>query len=565
MPKRYETFHSSTRKRKILVVDDESINRAMLGVILQDTYEVLFAENGIEALDTVEAHKDTLSLILLDLLMPQLHGLEVLKRLKEAPAFHRIPVIVMTSEQSAEVESLHLGAIDFIPKPYPQPEVILARVLRTIELSEDRDIIQSTERDNLTGLYNREFFYRYAEQYDQHHKNVSTDAIVVDVNHFHMVNERYGKAYGDEVLQRIAANLQEAVRNWGGMVCRRQSDTFLVYCPNGLNYEALLDSASHNLSGQNTASNNRIRLRMGVYSNADKSIDIERRFDRAKLAADTVRNSFAKTIALYDDALHESELYSEQLIEDFPAAIQQRQFQVYYQPKFDIREATPKLASSEALVRWMHPTLGTVSPGKFIPLFEDNGLIEQLDHFVWRETATQIRDWKTRFGVSIPVSVNVSRIDMYDPNLPNTFQSIISEFDLDPKEMLLEITESAYTEDSDQIIETVNKLRGMGFRIEMDDFGTGYSSLGMLSRLPIDALKLDMLFVRNAFRERRDVRMLELIIDIANYLSVPTIAEGVETEEQMLALKDMGCDLVQGYYFSKPVPAAEFERFIEKR
>ena len=565
MPKRYETFHSSNRKRTILVVDDESINRAMLGVILQDTYEVLFAENGIEALDTVEAHKDTLSLILLDLLMPQLHGLEVLKRLKETPAFHRIPVIVMTSEQSAEVESLHLGAIDFIPKPYPQPEVILARVLRTIELSEDRDIIQSTERDNLTGLYNREFFYRYAEQYDQHHKNVSTDAIVVDVNHFHMVNERYGKAYGDEVLQRIAANLQEAVRNWGGMVCRRQSDTFLVYCPNGLNYETLLDSASHNLSGQNTASNNRIRLRMGVYSNADKSIDIERRFDRAKLAADTVRNSFAKTIALYDDALHESELYSEQLIEDFPAAIQQRQFQVYYQPKFDIREATPKLASSEALVRWMHPTLGTVSPGKFIPLFEDNGLIEQLDHFVWRETATQIRDWKTRFGVSIPVSVNVSRIDMYDPNLPNTFQSIISEFDLDPKEMLLEITESAYTEDSDQIIETVNKLRGMGFRIEMDDFGTGYSSLGMLSRLPIDALKLDMLFVRNAFRERRDVRMLELIIDIANYLSVPTIAEGVETEEQMLALKDMGCDLVQGYHFSKPVPAAEFECFIEKR
>jgi len=201
----------------------------------------------------------------------------------------------------------------------------------------------------------------------------------------------------------------------------------------------------------------------------------------------------------------------------------------------------------------------------FIPLFEENGLIQQLDLYVWREAAAQIRDWKERLGVSVPVSVNVSRIDMYDPNLISTFQELLEENALRPDELLLEITESAYTQDSAQIISTVNRLRDLGFRIEMDDFGTGYSSLNMISSLPIDALKLDMKFIRNAFRDGRDTRLIEVIIDIADYLSVPVIAEGVETLEQLNALRAMGCDMVQGYYFSKPVPAPEYEAFITQR
>ncbi|HAE80084.1 MAG TPA: diguanylate cyclase, partial [Lachnoclostridium sp.] len=171
-------------------------------------------------------------------------------------------------------------------------------------------------------------------------------------------------------------------------------------------------------------------------------------------------------------------------------------------------------------------------------------------HYVWREAAAQIRDWKERLGFSVPVSVNVSRIDMYDPHLIETFTGILGEFHLTPQEFLLEITESAYTQDSKQMIDTVNQLRDLGFRIEMDDFGTGYSSLNMISSLPIDALKLDMQFIRAAFGERRDTRLLEVIIDIADYLGVPVIAEGVETEEQLTVLRNMGCDLVQGYYFS---------------
>jgi EAL domain-containing protein (putative c-di-GMP-specific phosphodiesterase class I) len=254
--------------------------------------------------------------------------------------------------------------------------------------------------------------------------------------------------------------------------------------------------------------------------------------------------------------MHEAAIHRERLLEGFRPSLAAGHFKVYLQPKYDIRPDTPVLSSAEALVRWIHPELGFVSPGEFIPLLEDNGLILELDKFVWREAAARIRYWKDRFGRSVPVSVNVSRVDMLTSGLKDIFGEILAEYGLDEGDLMLEITESAYTEDSEQVISTVRDLRamGVGFRIEMDDFGTGYSSLGMLTRLPIDVLKLDMSFVRSAFGETRDVRMIELIIDIADYLHVPVVAEGVETEEQYLILKSMGCDFVQGYYFSRPVP-----------
>ena len=564
MPENHLKFHSANGKRRILVVEDEVINLQILTMMLEDSYEILSAATGGEALRLARENADTLSLLLLDLNLPDMHGLDVLRQVKSDPAARRLPVIVMTAEKDAEVESLTLGAIDFIPKPYPQPKVVLARILRTIELSEDRDIILKTERDQLTGLYNREYFYRYAAQFDVYHKDLPTDAIVLDINHFHMINDRYGKAYGDEVLKKIGDRVRDTVKDAGGIVCRREADTFLIYCPHRADYADILENAS--IVIQNSGrKETRIRMRMGVYSDVDKSIDIERRFDRAKLAADTVKNSFTKAIGIYDNSMHESEVYAEQLIEDFHTALAEGQFQVYYQPKFNVRPEEPVLSSAEALVRWKHPQLGMVSPGVFIPLFEENGLIRTLDHFVWQEAASKVRAWKEKYGVSVPVSVNVSRIDMYDPDLVEIMEGIVTENGLSHGELLLEVTESAYTEDSDQLIDTVNRLREKGFRIEMDDFGTGYSSLNMISTLPIDALKLDMQFIRNAFKERKDTRLLEVVIQLAESLEVPTIAEGVETAEQMFTLRTMGCYIIQGYYFSRPLPAEEFEKFVQEK
>ena len=557
-------FHASNGKRQILIVDDDLINSSILEANLQNDYEVLLADNGQSGMEIVQREKKTLSLVLLDLHMPVMSGTEMLQRLKQDPETAKIPVIVLTSDQSAEIDCLNKGAIDFIPKPYPQPDVVLARIRRIIELSEDRNTIDVTERDPLTGLYNREYFYYYAEQFDQFHPEIEMDAIVVDIFHFRLLNERFGTPYGDEVLRQVGEGLLHIVRDSDGIVSRRGADTFLVYCPHRTEYETMLSDVTAEvqmrLNGQN-----RIRLKMGVYSDVDKGIDIVRRFDRAKVAVDTLRSSATKTVAVYDQALHEKELFEEHLIEDFERAVEERQFTVYYQPKFDVRGEQAVLAGAEALVRWIHPKLGFISPGVFIPLFEENGLIEQLDYYVWEAASAQIKAWKEEYGFNVPVSVNVSRIDMYDPGMIHALESLLTQYSLNPAELHLEVTESAYTEDSDQIIDRVSRLREMGFRVEMDDFGIGYSSLNMLSSLPIDAIKLDMQFVRRAFAAQRDTRMVKIVLEIAESLGVPVIAEGVETEEQMRTLKMMGCDLIQGYYFSAPVAPGQFRQFLEER
>ena len=552
-------------KRQVLIVEDEPINQALLGNILHDDYDLLYAGDGVEALEIVKENKNELALVLLDLMLPKMNGIEVLKDMKGNAELKKIPVIVLTADHESEVECLRVGASDFIPKPYPDPEIIKARVDRCIEISENRDTIKQTERDPLTKLYNIDYFDRYVNMYDRHYEDMKMDAIVVDINRFHMVNERYGKQFGDLILQKLGIRIRNLARRIGGVGGRRGSDTFLLYCPHREDYEECLDELSDNLV-DNDDSNSRVNLRMGIYVDADKDLDIARRFDRAKEAADSIKNTLQR-IGFYDKELHESDLYKEKLLEDFRSSIENNDFLVFFQPKFDIRPEKPILASAEALVRWKHPELGMISPGVFIPLLEDSGRIYELDIYVWTKVAERISIWKKEHNFSVPVSVNVSRIDMLMPNLKDIFTGILEKYDLTPDDIILEITESAYTGDSEQVISTAKELRGMdmGFRIEMDDFGTGYSSLGMLSKLPIDALKLDMTFVRSAFGESKDVRMIELIIDIADYLHVPVVAEGVETVEQMITLKALGCDLVQGYYFSKPVPPEEFDHFLVER
>ncbi len=555
------SFSISEERRRILLVEDDFVNQETLKATLGDIYEIVIAETGEEALEIIHAQHETLSIVLLDLILPGIKGIDVISRIKNAPEYSRLPVIVMTSDNEAEVECLTLGAMDFIPKPYPASKVILARILRTIELSEDRETLRLTERDQLTGLYNKEFFYHYVAQLDLYHKDTPTDAIVFDVNHFHTYNDRYGKARGDEILKRIADNAMAYVNEAGGIVCRSSADTFMLYCIHIDDYKALLARLSACLE-DDSIGGNRVRLRMGVYVNADKTVDIERRFDRAKMAADTARTHLTAPIGFFDHSMREAEILEEQLIDGFQAALREKQFVVFFQPKYDVRADVPVLSSAEALVRWKHPTLGLVSPGVFIPLFEKNGLIQELDHYVWSQTASQIKDWKERLNISLPVSVNVSRINLYDSELADKLLNITKNNGIPAENLLLEITESAYTEKTDQIITTVKNLRKLGFYIEMDDFGCGYSSLSMLIDMPIDALKLDIQFIRSAFKEQKDTRLLEAMIGLAKSFEVPTIAEGVETAEQYAELKAMGCNIIQGYYFSRPLPADEFEKLI---
>lgn len=550
-------------KRRILVVDDEEIERKMLKRILQKDYKVLLASNGEEALSIMREKPETLSLVLLDLLMPVMDGYSLLGEVLKSEELRRIPVIVLTADSSAEVKSLNMGAADFIPKPYDIPEVILARINKTILLYESLNLINATKKDSLTGLLQRKYFMNYVATADNYAPEQDRDILVLDINRFHIINEIHGRKYGNRILSEIGKSIRSYIEDKYGVACRSGGDSFYIYLSHQENPEELLWQIHLNL--EDNLGEDKINIRMGVYSHADKSLEIEKRFDCALLACKSIKDNRKGDISYYDIDMHKRENYEEKLMSDMEKGIEEGQFEVYYQPKFAIQTEVPFLSSAEALIRWKHPELGVINPDIFIPIFEKNGLIQKLDQYIWKTAARQVARWKKKFQITIPVSVNVSRIDLLEPDFVETICKIVREANISPAEYMIEVTESAYTEDSQNIIDIVSQLRNFGFHIEMDDFGTGYSSLNMISSLPIDVLKLDMAFVKHIHEDFKALRMVEIVMDIARLLNVKVVAEGVEVEAQHEILKKIGVNLIQGYYYSRPVPAREFEVFIKER
>ena len=540
-------------KRKVLIVEDEVINQQILSFILQQEYDVLLANNGQEALDTLQKHYKEISLVLLDLVMPIMDGFEVLKRIEDEPSLKRIPVIVLTSDKSAEIESLKLGAQDFIVKPYDMPEVILARIKRAIMLAEETNLIISTQKDDLTDLFTKKYFYEYIHGFDVLNPE-PMDALVINIKRFHIFNEMHGHELGDQLLISVAKALRNLTKTHDGIVARVGGDIFFLYISSQEDYKFLTDDVLAN-AVKAVGEELEVEFSIGVNKNANKEDSIEKRFDHAMRACNEDKHSFENTIIFYDEQMHNKEMYYDKLLHHFDKAIKDSEFKLYLQPKFEIQGEKPVLSSAEALVRWVHPEYGMISPGIFIPLFEENGLIRRLDYFIWNEVGKAIHKWN---GV-LPISINVSRIDLLDDNLLNHLNEMIESNKIDIQNVYLEITESAYSDEPKLINKRVEELKEKGFLIEMDDFGSGYSSLGMVTSLPIDVLKIDMSFVKQMLVNPKDRKMVEVIIEIANFLKLKTVAEGVENEEQMLALKQMGCDVIQGYYMSKPIPVDEFE------
>ena len=549
------------RQRQVLVVDDQEINRDVLGLILEDNYEVICAENGREALDKIKENLESLSLVMLDLIMPEMDGFEVLETMRDDEEMSSIPVIVLTAEKEAELKALRLGAADFITKPFDVHEIVLARVARIVELSEGRQLISAAEYDKLTMLYNRNFFFEYANRLYTYHPELHLDAVVMNIEQFHSVNALNGREFGDDILRIIGNEIRAFLSETEGIASRFDADRFDIYCVHQDNYHAVLERFQNKVNS--ISPNVNIHLRMGVKPWSQEVEPIVM-FDRARAACNMVRGDYHHPLMIYNDDMLMRELLNQRLLNDLRSAVDEKQLQVYYQPKYDIQCEPPKLSSAEALVRWKHPELGMISPGSFVPLFEGNGLISIVDDFVWREAAQQIAAWKEKYNFTLPVSVNISRTDVFDTTLVDRLKELVEENGLDYSNIKLEITESAYTENSKGLLDLIDSLRELGFAIEMDDFGSGYSSLNMLSSMPIDVLKMDMKFIRNIETNETDRRLVQLVLDIAKYLNVPVVAEGVENEKQLEILRNASCDLVQGYYFSRPLPPHEFEKLIER-
>ena len=286
-------------RKTILIVDDVQMNREIMGNLLADDYDIDYAADGVEALDVLRSRRNEIDLVLLDLQMPNKNGREVVAEMQVDENLRDIPVVFLTVDQASELDCLKTGAMDFIPKPYPDIEIVKARIAKCIELAEDRALIRYTERDKLTGLLNKDYFYRYVSRLDHLFKDSPLDAVVCDVNRFHVANRELGRQFSDHLLREIGICMRKLARKTGGISCREGGDTFLLYCQHQDDYEGLINEFLSELYADDKIAGN-IRIRFGVFTNAGKEPDIEERFEHARTAADSVRNNPYKIFGFYE-------------------------------------------------------------------------------------------------------------------------------------------------------------------------------------------------------------------------------------------------------------------------
>ena len=544
-------------RKRILVVEDNDLNRAILCEILSASYNTIEADNGKEALELLRTTTQKVDLILLDLMMPIMNGYEFLDELKNDKELSLIPVIVTTQNESEddEIAALSHGATDFVPKPY-RPQVILHRIKSLITFKENSAIVSQVKYDKLTGLYSKNFFYRKANELISENPNKKYSIICTNIENFKLYNDIFGLKKGDELLRNIADNIRKhAPKN---TICGRyEADRFLLI------REREQEKHDRELffNTQIPLIDNNVILKWGIYEINDKSISIEQSCDRALLAVDSIKGQYNIHFALYDDVMREKMIREKAITDVMEKAIEENQFIVYLQPKYDLNNDT--MAGAEALVRWIHPTWGFMSPAEFIPLFEKNGFITSLDLYVWERALQYLQEFKLKGYPMLPISVNVSRADIYQTDIVKKLLDLTKKYDIEPKYLHLEITETAYAEDPGKIIETVEILKAHGFILEMDDFGSGYSSLNMLNDMKLDILKLDTKFIQSEMSKPISRSILRFIINLAHWMGLTVVAEGVETADQVQRLRNISCDYVQGYFFSRPIPKADFEELLK--
>lgn len=417
------------------------------------------------------------------------------------------------------------------------------------------------EYDELTGLYNRKTFYRLAKEMVKKDPSARFSLILSDIESFKMINVRYGEEKGDELLSFVGKYLSFSPSE--DMIFARYSgDQFVGFSKiaGGPVDEQEFNNnmASYMEHMYKNAPVDHFEVKFGIYDDVDLELPVSQMCDRALMALRTIKHQYGKFIARYDQRMHQQYMKEQRILDNMEEALKDNQFQVYYQPKHDAK--TGKLVGAEALVRWIHPVYGFMSPAEFIPLFEKNGFISSVDLFVLKKVCQDLKDWQKQ-GISIvPISVNASRKDIMHTNFLEHVKAALKSADLSPKYLHMEITETVFIEDVEILTPIIQEARDYGMQMELDDFGSGFSSLSLLTSLPLDVIKLDMSFVRNIMKQKM---IIENIINICHGLNCKMVAEGVETDEQLAILNEMNCDVIQGYYFSKPLPSDGFREYIE--
>jgi len=411
--------------------------------------------------------------------------------------------------------------------------------------------------DRLTDLYNKEFFCEQVEHYIKAHPDERLLLACTDIKDFKMINDYFGTEVGDMVLKNFAKKLERLERSFV-MYGRLSNDNFVILMKKEFFTKRLFDfTVQEAFAGAVEGVTFPIATYVGIYEVVERNLRVSVMCDRAKMAIATVKGDRQDRVAYYDKELRDDILHEQEIISDFKNAIAENQLQMWLHPQTN---AEGKMIGAEALVRWMHPVKGRIMPDDFIPIFERNGLIVDVDRFIWESACRQLRQWQDEGKDDVYISVNLSSKDFYYLNIFKVFAELVNMYGIEPKKLKLEITETAVMMDFARQLELINKLRDFGFIVEMDDFGSGYSSLNMLKDIHVDVLKLDMAFLKKNQDTERGKTILRMIIGLSKQLGIQVLSEGVETLEQAQFLREMGCDMFQGYYFAKPMEVSEFEK-----
>ncbi|HFL3589512.1 TPA: EAL domain-containing protein [Clostridioides difficile] len=425
-----------------------------------------------------------------------------------------------------------------------------------IKKSNEKEILSLAYEDKVTYIGNQNKFYRECSKYLLDKPSLNYIIVYFDINNFKMINDTFGYEFGDNLLITIAKALKEELTE-GEVYARLSSDYFAIFCDykNGRNkIIRKLDNIRSNIES-NLSIVFEISLCVGIYFVEEGEVDIQKAVNKANMARSVAKGKNIN-YAIYNEDVRNKLSEESMILDDIKIALVKNQFEVYYQPKFSL--VTGEMIGSEALIRWNHPEHGFISPAVFIPIAEKSKLILKIGRFVFEMVCNDLSEWKKQGKKIVPVSVNLSRVELYQPDIVKFINKTIQMYNLSSDFIEIEITETVAINELNILKNVLNELRKHGFSISMDDFGTGYSSISCLRDMPIDILKLDKSFLGGIEHDERSRNIAKSIVSLAKSLDLVVIIEGVESKEQAELMKQFGCDLVQGFYFARPMPAKNF-------
>ncbi|HCU3073180.1 TPA: EAL domain-containing protein [Clostridioides difficile] len=425
-----------------------------------------------------------------------------------------------------------------------------------IKKSNEKEILSLAYEDKVTYIGNQNKFYRECSKYLLDKPSLNYIIVYFDINNFKMINDTFGYEFGDNLLITIAKALKEELTE-GEVYARLSSDYFAIFCDykNGRNkIIRKLDNIRSNIES-NLSIVFEISLCVGIYFVEEGEVDIQKAVNKANMARSVAKGKNIN-YAIYNEDVRNKLSEESMILDDIKIALVKNQFEVYYQPKFSL--VTGEMIGSEALIRWNHPEHGFISPAVFIPIAEKSKLILKIGRFVFERVCNDLYEWKKQGKKIVPVSVNLSRVELYQPDIVKFINKTIKMYNLSSDFIEIEITETVAINELNILKNVLNELRTYGFSISMDDFGTGYSSISCLRDMPIDILKLDKSFLDGIEHDERSRNIAKSIVSLAKSLDLVVIIEGVESKEQAELMKQFGCDLVQGFYFARPMPAKNF-------